>query len=270
MVSPESRQQENKPYTFLCCCYPRLYDDPLDAIGLLFCWELNVDPDLTNLLPGLFLGRSSNDSSDFTNRLAFSSLALANLLAFSATSCLFFILLVLGLYRIIERPIWSTAIDPVDSSSCSITSVSSPGQFPWIFSCYSIEMLVRRTWLMWEECWRKWKTKQKPNIHWILHPYFILAHELDQRKFHEKIITTVRHQMHRATQFQHHVLPTWASWTHDFLSLYYDGFNFMKNLNTYNYKMRFLHLGLIESVGIKNLLLAGSMNYKLWCPYQHW
>ena len=146
MVSPESRQQENKPYTFLCCCYPRLYDDPLDAIGLLFCWELNVDPDLTNLLPGLFLGRSSNDSSDFTNRLAFSSLDLANLLAFSATSCLFFILLVLGLYKITERPIWSTAIDPVDSSSCSITSVSSPGQFPWIFSCYSIEMLVRRTW----------------------------------------------------------------------------------------------------------------------------
>jgi hypothetical protein len=44
-------------------------------------------------------------------------------------------LLELGLYRITDRPIWSTAMDPVDSSSCSITSGSSPGQFPWIFSC---------------------------------------------------------------------------------------------------------------------------------------
>jgi len=71
-----------------------------------------------------------------------------------------------------------------------------------------------------------------------------------------KIITTVRHQMHKATQFQHHVLPTWASRIHDFLSLYYADFSFMKNLNTYNYKVRFLHVGLsmllIESFGTKS------------------
>lgn len=53
------------------------------------------------------------------------------------TAALFFILLRLGLYNITVRPIWSTATDPVASSSFLIASTSSSGQLPWIFSCSS-------------------------------------------------------------------------------------------------------------------------------------